>query len=339
MRNNRINYVVVGGFVLAMVVGLVVSLALLTGRTGASDAYFTVYRNVAGIKFGTQVLYEGYPIGQVEEITPMERDGTMFFRVDFTVAKGWRIPEGSVARVASSGLLAAVTVNIDAGPGGAALEPGSHVAGKEADNIFAAVSSVASDMTNLTEQSLKPLLANIDRTVSTVSGLLEGDVQELFGQLSSLAQDLSVLALDMSERLPKIADNIETFTVKMNRSSDELMAFLSPENRKSVEKLIATADATVESYARVADDLGRTRQKLDRFLDDVNTMVGDNRLDIEKSIVDLRYVIDSMARHVDSLNQNMEGAARNLYEFSRQIRQNPGLLLGGTSPADKAASR
>ena len=89
----------------------------------------------------------------------------------------------------------------------------------------------------------------------------------------------------------------------------------------------------------MADDLSRTRQKLDRFLDDVNTMVGDNRLDIEKSVVDLRYVVDSMARHVDSLNQNLEGAARNMNEFSRQIRQNPGLLLGGTPPADKAAGQ
>ena len=339
MRSNKVNYVVVGGFMLAMLAGLVVSLALLTGRTGATDGYFTVYRNVSGIKFGTQVLYEGYPIGQVEEITPMERDGSMLFRVDFTVAEGWRIPEGSVARVAASGLLAAVTVNIDAGTGGAALEPGSQVAGREPDNIFAAVTSVASDMTNLTEQSLKPLLANIDRTVTTVSGLLEGDVQSLVGQLSALAQDMNTLALDMSERLPKIADNIETFTVKMNRSSDDLNSFLSPANRKSVEHLIATTDATVESYARVADDLSRTRQKLDRFLDDVNTMVGDNRLDIEKSVVDLRYVVDSMARHVDSLNQNLEGAARNMNEFSRQIRQNPGLLLGGTPPADKAAGQ
>lgn len=339
MNNNKTNYVVVGGFVLAMGAGLIVALALLTGRTGATDGYFTVYRNVAGIKFGTQVLYEGYPIGQVEEITPMERDGSMLFRIDFAVAQGWRIPEGSVARVASSGLLAAVTVNIDAGPGGEAMKPGSQVEGKEADNIFAAVSSVASDMTNLTEKSLKPLLANIDRTVSTVAGLLEGEVQALVGQLGSLAQDLSVLALDMSERLPKIADNIETFTEKMNSSSDELRAFLSSDNRKSVENLIATADATIVSYARVADDLGRTRKKLDRFLDGMNAMVSDNKLDIEKTIVDLRYVVDSMARNVDSLNQNMDGAARNMYEFSRQIRKNPGLLLGGTPPADKAVEQ
>ena len=64
--------------------------------------------------------------------------------------------------------------------------------------------------------------------------------------------------------------------------------------------------------------------------------VVDNKGNIDKSMVDLRYVADSVARHIDSLNQNMEATARNMYEFSRQIRQNPGLLLGGTPPRDEA---
>ena len=51
---------------------------------------------------------------------------------------------------------------------------------------------------------------------------------------------------------------------------------------------------------------------------------------------DLRYLTDSVSRHIDAINRNLEGAARNLYEFSRQIRQNPGLLLGGTPPRDQA---
>jgi phospholipid/cholesterol/gamma-HCH transport system substrate-binding protein len=60
---------------------------------------------------------------------------------------------------------------------------------------------------------------------------------------------------------------------------------------------------------------------------------------VEKSVVDLRYIVESIARRIDSMNQNLEGAARNMYEFSRQIRQNPGLLLGGTPPEDAAARR
>ncbi|MBI3113149.1 MAG: MCE family protein, partial [Rhodospirillales bacterium] len=68
MRSSKINYLLVGVFVIGMVVALVVSVALLTGRTGATDLYYSYYENVTGVKFGTQVVYEGYPIGQVEQV-------------------------------------------------------------------------------------------------------------------------------------------------------------------------------------------------------------------------------------------------------------------------------
>ena len=55
----------------------------LSGGSGATDGYHAMYRNVTGVKFGTQVLYEGYPIGQVEAVTPVPEGGGMRFRVDF----------------------------------------------------------------------------------------------------------------------------------------------------------------------------------------------------------------------------------------------------------------
>ena len=56
-------------FVLAMGAALLVWLAVLSGRTGATDPYFILYRNVMGLSVGTQVLYEGYPLGLIEEIS------------------------------------------------------------------------------------------------------------------------------------------------------------------------------------------------------------------------------------------------------------------------------
>ena len=41
------------------------------GRTGATDDYLTVYPNVTGLKHGSPVFYEGYPIGQVSAIEPL----------------------------------------------------------------------------------------------------------------------------------------------------------------------------------------------------------------------------------------------------------------------------
>ena len=94
-----------------------------------------------------------------------------------------------------------------------------------------------------------------------------------------------------------------------------------------------------DNFAGMSGDLRETRKRIDLLVETLNTMVSDNRLDVEKAVIDLRYVVDSTARHIDTLNQNLEGASRNMYEFSRQIRQNPGLLLGGTPPEDKAATR
>ena len=61
MKSSRVNYIIVGSFTLAMVTGIVVSVMLLTGRTGATDDYFTTYEDATGLKFGSKVFYMGYP--------------------------------------------------------------------------------------------------------------------------------------------------------------------------------------------------------------------------------------------------------------------------------------
>lgn len=104
----------------------------------------------------------------------------------------------------------------------------------------------------------------------------------------------------------------------MKKNSEEISALLSPENREKLERTIASLD--------------KAAQDLDQLAALSRGVVADNRADV-------RYVIESVARHVDSINQNLDGAARNMFEFSRQIRQNPGLLMGGTPPKDTAPAR
>ena len=289
MKGNRLNYFAVGLFVIASIVGLVVSVAVLSGRTGAAESYYAVYRNVTGVKFGTQVMYEGYPIGQVETVTPVPEAGGMSFRVDFAVRQGWRIPEDSVANIAAPGLLSAITISIQAGKSAAALKPGAQIKSQEAANIFAMVSSVAGDLGALAEQNVKPLLTN-----------------------------LNLIAAEVLARIPVIADNVQEFTDRMKKNSDEVSELLSPENREKLDRTIANLDLATKNLDELtALSLG---------------VVADNRGDI-------RYVVESVTRHVESINQNLEGAARNMLEFSRQIRQNPGLLMGGTPPKDTAPAR
>ena len=211
MRNSKINYLLVGSFVLAMLVGLIVSMGMLAGRTGATDAYYAIYQNVTGVKFGTQVLYEGYPIGQVEEVIPQPDGALMRFKVVFEVQQGWRIPADSIARIEAPGLLAAITLSIKAGKGETALKPGAEVIGEEAADVFAMVSSVAGEIGSIAENDIRPLLANLNPLLETINRAAAGFGDIMDGEGKILVTDMIALVGELSARVPGIADDIEQF--------------------------------------------------------------------------------------------------------------------------------
>lgn len=330
MRSNKINYAVVGSFVIVMAVLLVIAVAWLTGRTGPTDPYFAVYRNVTGVKFGTQVLYEGYPIGQVTAVKPVESRGRMEFRVDFDVTEGWRIPNDSLAEIGTSSLLSAVSINIRSGVSSDPLEPGEQINSRESANIFDVVADVAGRLAELADQKLKPLLDTLNRGGGVLGDILEDDGRVIVEQVRLLVEDLSTRAPKITDQVESFAGDLDRLGANLNRSADELNAFLTPENRTKVQGIV--------------DNLDRAAASLDNLMIETNAMVGTandllegNSDNVEQTAEDLRHVAASIARYIDSINHNLDGAARNMYEFSRQIRQNPGLLLGGTPPSDNAA--
>jgi phospholipid/cholesterol/gamma-HCH transport system substrate-binding protein len=65
-------------------------------------------------------------------------------------------------------------------------------------------------------------------------------------------------------------------------------------------------------------------------------MVDRNAKNVDKSTADLEYILRTVSANIDAITNNLEGTTRNMNEFSRLIRQNPGLLISGGSPeADK----
>jgi len=315
MKSNKINYLVVGTFVIIMLILFIGSVALLTGRTGAADDYYAVYDNVTGVKFGTQVRYEGYPIGQVEEVTPIVEGGRMRFRVKMSVVEGWKIPEDSVAEIAAPGLLAAITVAVSAGDSKATLKPGDRIRAKERSDIFAAVSDIAGQIGDLSKNSIKPLLANLNDSVLAINKLLIGDGAQIIA-------DLKTVSSTINETAPQIIANLD-------ESVEGLKAITGKDSSQRVKNMLA-------SLERLSKDLNDTRDLADVMLESATLAIHDNRGDVDAAIDDMKYVMASTARRIDDINHNLELAARNAAEFTRQIRANPGLLLGGGAPKDEA---
>jgi len=323
MRNSKWNYIAVGLFVLAMVGAGLVGLIAVGARTGATDSYYVVLDNVADIKYGTQVRYEGFPVGQVESITPDRHGGGMRFKVGVSVAQGWQIPADSVARIGSTSFLAAKTIDIAGGGSPQALEPGMEIAGAATVDVFAAMSQVASEISDLSRNRVQPLLANINNLVSGLGGTVERDIGQLMGNLNGLAATLA-------EDAPRITATLKEFSETLNQSAARAATVLSPENVAVIQRIVGNVDQTADRFSALSASLQLTADRVDTVINQVDSLVTENRADVEKSLTDLRYTLRTVAQNVDTIVHNMEGTSRNMNEFSRLIRQNPGLLLGGT---------
>lgn len=319
MRDARTNYIVVGGFVLAMLAALIVSVALLTGRTGAFDTYVTELNNVTGVKYGTKVTYEGFVVGQVEDIVALRSEGRTSFRLRLAVRENWPIPEGSTARVAASGILAAPTIDIKGGTSDVMLAPGSRIPGGPAANLFAVMNDMAGQVARLNQDGLLPLMQTLNQQAATLGAVLEKQAPELMANLVAVTGDLAA-------KTPRITADVERMTGTL--SSQVL-------NERNAEQM---AEA-IRNFAQLSAGLQDSRKKLDAVLVGLDKTVDGNRGAVEASLKDLRHTLQAVARNIDSMTYNLEGTSRNFHEFSRQLRENPSVLLGGNRPREDGPGR
>ena len=314
MYSQRTNYVVVGLFVTAMLAAAMIWIVTLTGKTGPRDSYALTFENVADVKFGTQVRYEGFPVGEVESITPVPDGARMRFRVGVSINRGWRMPQDSVARITASSFLAAKTIDITSGSSTEPIPEGGEIATAPAGDIFATMATTAAEVSELSRQNLRPLL-----------------------------DTLNDLAGTLADGAPRITEDLTSVTRRMNDSLAALQEILASENIQAIRRVVQNAASTSDTVAGSSNDLASALRHADNLTRNLDELLQENRSNLDQSLEDVQYTLRSMTQTVDSIVYNLDGAARNMNEFSRLIRQNPGLLLGGTareaaSPATKSGS-
>ncbi|MGE5167194.1 MAG: MlaD family protein [Deltaproteobacteria bacterium] len=300
MKRDSINYVLVGAAVLAAGVLLLVALAMITGRGGATTAYFTHYRNVTGLRYGAPVFYQGYRIGQVGAIVP-ERDsqGTRY-KVELDVRRDWPIPKDSIARLTATGLLADVAVGIGEGKDRAMAAPGAELAGAENADIFSAMNELAGQITQLTRGQISPLIQTPSKRVDSITGAID-------------------------KGTPDIVEQSRKLLTQLNSVSASLNDVLKPDNRAALGAILAN---TKEMTAQLRE----TQQKLDDALGQLDSIARENRPGIRDSVADLRAVLGALSARIDSISQHLQTASRNFDEFSREVRKNPNRILVSPKP-------
>ena len=315
MRRDTVNYTVVGVFVLILFLAFLVVLYQITGRTGPADNYYVSYNNVEGIKYGTPVLYEGYQIGQVEEVEPVKDAGGTQFKLTLSVIRGWQIPRDSIAAVVKSGLLSSVAIDIREGKSKESLTPENFIEGKEAADIFAAVNDVAADIRDLSRNSIRPLLDNLNKQLDVVVADIE--------------------SLTTGSLKPLLDNDVKALLDKLNKSAAKLVDIMSDQNKENIDHILSNLETTSGDLGTLVRNVEQTRSTLDNILVNVDRLVDENDEDMGSTLKELKKSMYAVSQHIDAVVNDLEGSSRNMYEFTRQIRDNPSVLLRGRTHPDE----
>jgi phospholipid/cholesterol/gamma-HCH transport system substrate-binding protein len=325
MRPDKLAYFLVGLFVIVAISGLVVVLALLGGRGADTVNYHTKYENVAGLKFGTPVYFEGFRAGQIERISPIAGGTRTIFEVEISVLEELSIPSDSEVQIVQPNLLSGRALSIAAGKAKTDIETDGEIRPGETAGLAALPGLVGAGNELIRDASV--LMSEATAAMAQINEFVTHDL----GRIASRYEELPV----------SLRGNIDVVTADLRRTIDNFDAIALRANELISQDTADRIDQTVDNIATLSGRLEETSRGLSTISDNVTvitdqlrTMIVDNEADIEGTIVDLRYTMETIANRIDAMTYNLEGTSQNMYEFSRQIRLNPGLLLGGSAQSE-----
>lgn len=310
---NKAHYLVVGVVVVALLLGgmgfaIWLGRVSLQGRTTAYRIFFS--QSVAGLGIGSQVLFNGVPVGTVGSITIDHRDSR---RVKVRIHIGRDVPvrTDSVASLRLQGITGITLVEISPGTSSAPLAV--RAPGGLAPIIRSQPSEVTDMMQSLPEvvAGLKTLLARLGRIASPEN------LRNLNKVLANTAAVTDTLAAERANIAKTIA-SAAAAAAKLDRLADR------------ADKTLAAAHATFANTARLTrddapkliDDMRATSRALTAAADQVNAMVAENRVSVHRfsttGLGRLTRLLDQTHRLVQQLSRTVQ-----------KIDNNPSVLLYG----------
>lgn len=334
--------ILAGLFVLTMAAVLIGALALIVpGLFGGNLRLYAYFPDAGGLAPGMHVSQADYVIGVVESVEPVFPDAAATnpcpapetagpcFRATLRIRDRWPIPRDSAAQVASAGLLQGNALRILPGRDrDTPLRDGEPIAvvGREAD-LMAQLALLADSLQGLVEHTIAPALADIAEQIATLKGMLGSGPG---GSPSGGAGD----------EKPNNGDRLAGIFNHLNQLSADLAAAVDPvQLTRILDSVEAVSGNLVGVSATLIDRSQDMQQAVQQYGDlaaDLRRLVKHNRPSIDRSVADSQYLLQELASALGPILEQVETATRHLAELSRDLRNNPAVIIQGREVQDNA---
>jgi len=267
----KANYVAVGAFVLACMLGLVITMLWLAGIQYSQE--FAYYQTnftgpVTGLGKGTTVRYNGIEVGRVDALRFDPNDPQVVI-VTLQMQPHLGIRVDSVASIESQGLTGGSYVEITGGSKNAALLE------RQEGQRYAVIKSKPSTLQQLATGAPE-LLAKLNKAADRLNGVLTKENQEAFTHiLANLDESTSMLArrsgdIDASivnfsvasKALPHTVADADASVKKFGQLSSDTDDFVKGEGLAQLAQLLADSRKLVVSLTVLTNELNRQPTKV-----------------------------------------------------------------------------
>jgi len=307
---------IVGLFVLIASGLLVVTVFALSGAFAGTAKTFKVYLPFAGgIEPGAAVRYAGGPkVGRVEQLR-IDPQNPARIEITFDVKADLPVKSDSKVRIMSMSPLGDNHLEVVPGTQQAAPAPSGSTLQADPYVDFNAITARLNDLAPQAQQLLATLNdrgAELKVTIDRVNDVLNDQNR---GNLSA--------------------------TIAHTRGMLE-------ENRPKLRSTLSNIDKSSAKLEPLIDDFRKTSTEANKALQHVDEMIGEDRPDIHKAILQLRQNLDSLqdltgqlnntlsanSENIDEILENMRHVSENMKEFTETIKTRPYTLLRSSVPKE-----
>ena len=308
--------VLVGLFVLVAVTVLFSTVFAISGAFGRSTTRFHAYFSFAGgVEPGATVRYAGGPkVGRVDSVR-LDPQNPALLDITFSVLSDLPVKTDSSVKILSLSPLGDNHVEILPGSAQAPRAPSGALLASQKYVDFNALAEQLNDLNPQAQQ----LLHNLNDRAS--------EVKETIARVNDLLS-------------PQNRENLAA-TLANARG-------LIEENRPQIKTTLQNVNAVSEKLQPLLEDFRKTSAEANRALDHIDAMVGENRADVRKAVVELRRTLTNMtdasdrldqtlavnSENIDELLDNMRHVTENLKEFTATIKTRPDTLIRASNPRE-----
>jgi phospholipid/cholesterol/gamma-HCH transport system substrate-binding protein len=300
----RVNYAIVGAFVLVLGAALIGGILWLSSGGAARTAYDTYLtymdESVSGLSLDAPVRYRGVEVGRVRRIA-LAPSNIEQVQLTMEIERGTPVKVDTVAILRTQGLTGIGYIELTKG-----LQDSPPLLAKPGEKV-PVIRSGPSLIARL-DSAISSLLTNMNRSSESFNALMDESNRAAITQ--TLA-DLRVVSSALAGRSGAIDAGLANGARAMENA-----ARLTGELSRLVERIQRSADAFDRMSATLARTSENASDSLDRARAQAGQFAAETLPEVQQLVTDLRELTGALRR------------------FSEQLERNPSVLLYG-KPASK----